>query len=68
MASPFLVESRRGTTVHRYAVLVSMANLQIFESSNPIYYYLCRAILLAQLFWRNKVAAKFMCLNEKETL
>lgn len=37
-------------------------------SSNPNYYYLCRAILLAQLFWRNKVAAKFMCLNEKETL
>jgi hypothetical protein len=44
------------------------SNYQIFESLNPNYYYLCRAILLAQLFWRNKVAAKFMCLNEKETL
>jgi hypothetical protein len=31
---PFLVESRRGTAVHGYAVLVSMANLQIFEFSN----------------------------------
>ena len=44
------------------------SNLQIFKSSYPNYYYLCRAILLAQLCWRNKVAVKIVNLNENEIL
>ena len=52
---PFLVESRRGTTVHGYAVLVSMANLQIINFSNHRIQIIIT--FAEQFYWRNFIGA-----------